>query len=118
MREVPQFTMPWAVLGYILTIGVGIAQQEVIVAKDANGAASASLPASIKNRITVKDKDSLCKQGITLAPAEGSHAETGGGTTVFDISGVKNGTHLQLMCNGKSLGEFAAETATQDGGVS
>jgi len=117
MREVPRFTILWAALGYMLTTSAGLAEQEVIIGKDAKGAPSASLPASIKNRITVKDKDGLCKQGITLAPAEGSHAETGGGTTVFDITGVKNGTHLQLMCNGKSLGEFAAETATADGGA-
>jgi hypothetical protein len=100
------------VLGYVLTATAAIAQQEVSIVADAKGQASASLPASVRNRITVNDKHRLCAQAITLAPAEGTHAEAGGGATVIDISGVKNGTHLNLMCNGKSLGEFVAETTT------
>ncbi len=111
MREGSGLTPSAAVLAYLLMAGTAIAQQEVSIVKDAKGQASASFPASVKNRITVRDKDGLCAQGITLAPAEGSRAETGGGTTVFDISGVKDGTHLNLMCNGKSLGGFAVQAA-------
>jgi len=87
--------------------------QRAVVTRDAAGKPLVSLPASVKARLTVEDKGHLCAGKIALAPAAGTKAGEGSpGEINFDVSRVASGTTLQLMCNGKSVGKFTADTAT------